>query len=111
MAAGGCYAIADGTPSRHAVRGDFDRPEGTLRLAYDDTYLYFAIDQADAVFKTRPGASIWDADGLQIGVSVPQKFMIRPNNDGIQETAYAGIRHQRRRRSAEFVGMGQHEFE
>lgn len=87
--AGGCYAIADGTPSRHAVRGDFDRPEGTLRLAYDDTYLYFAIDQTDAVFKTRPGASIWDADGLQIGVSVPQKFMIRPNNDGIQETAYA----------------------
>lgn len=87
------------------------RPEGTLRLAYDDTYLYFAIDQTDAVFKTRPGASIWDADGLQIGVSVPQKFMIRPNNDGIQETAYAGIRHQRRRRSAEFVGLGQHEFE
>ncbi|MBS1372235.1 MAG: hypothetical protein HPZ91_20000 [Lentisphaeria bacterium] len=83
------YAIGDGTPSRHAVRGEFDRPEGTIRLAYDDTFLYFAIDQKDAVFKTRPGASLWDADGLQIGVSVPQTFMIRPNNDGIQETAYA----------------------
>ncbi len=85
----GRYVISDGTPSRHAVRGEFDRPEGTIRLAYDDQYLYFAIDQKDAVFKTRPGASLWDADGLQIGISVPQKFMIRPNNDGIQETAYA----------------------
>ena len=71
------------------MRGDFDRPSGTIRLAYDDRNLYFSIDQQDKTFVTRPAASLWDGDSLQIGVSVPQKFMIRPNNDGIQETAYA----------------------
>ncbi len=85
----GRYRISDGAPSRHGVRGEFDRPEGTIRLAYDDEFLYFAIDQQDAVFKTAAGASLWNGDSLQIGVSVPQKYMIRPNNDGIQETAYA----------------------
>lgn len=87
--AAGTYSIGDGTASRHAVRGDFDRPSGTIRLAYDDRNLYFSIDQQDKTFVTRPAASLWDGDSLQIGVSVPQKFMIRPNNDGIQETAYA----------------------
>lgn len=87
--AAGIYRIADGSPSRHAVRGEFDVPEGTIRLACDDKYLYFAIDEKDAVFKTSAASSLWSGDSLQIGVSVPQKFMIRPNNDGIQETAYA----------------------
>ena len=85
----GVYKIDDGVPSRHAVRGEFDRPSGVLRLAYDERYLYFSIDQADKTFVTREAGSLWDGDSLQIGVSVPQKFMIRPNNDGIQETAYA----------------------
>lgn len=87
--AAGLYRIADGSPSRHSVRGEFDSPEGTIRLACDDKFLYFAIDEKDAVFKTFDAPSLWNGDSLQIGVSVPQKFMIRPNNDGIQETAYA----------------------
>ncbi len=85
----GEYSIADGTPSRHAINGDFDRPEGTIKLAYDDKNLYFSVNTKDKTVSTRDGASMWDGDSLQIAVSVPQKFMIRPNNDGIQETAYA----------------------
>lgn len=85
----GLYCLNGGQPSRHAVRGEFDRPEGTLRLAYDANNLYFAVNVKDRTVQTRDGASLWDGDSLQIAVSVPQKFMIRPNNDGIQETAYA----------------------
>jgi hypothetical protein len=87
--ASGIYSISDGSRSRHAVRGKFDVPEGKIRLAYDDKFLYFSIDVEDKEVKTSKGASLWDGDSLQIGVSVPQKFMLRPNNDGIQETAYA----------------------
>jgi len=87
--AAGVYRISDGVPSRHAVRGAYDVPAGTIRLAYDGEYLYFAVDEKDAVFKTADASSLWNGDSLQIGVSVPQKFMIHPNNDGIQETAYA----------------------
>lgn len=87
--ASGIYSISDGSRSRHAVRGNFDVPEGKIRLAYDDKFLYFSIDVEDKEVKTSKGASLWDGDSLQIGVSVPQKFMLRPNNDGIQETAYA----------------------
>ncbi len=85
----GGYAIADGLPSRHAVSGEFDRPEGTIRLAWDDERLYFFIDELDHTFRPRKGAALWDGDSLQIGLSAPQSFMLRPNNDGIQETAYA----------------------
>ncbi len=85
----GQYSIADGLPSRHSVRGDFDRPEGAIKLAYDEKNLYFSIKVKDQTFKTADGASMWDGDSLQIGISVPQKYMIRPNNDGIQETTYA----------------------
>ncbi len=85
----GVYRIADGAASRHAVRGEFDVPQGTIRLAYDDKFLYFSIDEKDAVFKTFDAPSLWNGDSLQIGVSVAQTFMIRLNNDGIQETAYA----------------------
>lgn len=85
----GTYQVADGTPSRHSVRGEFDQPDGEIRLSYDDENLYFSLQLKDKTAKTGNGASLWDGDALQIAVSVPQKFMIRPNNDGIQETAYA----------------------
>lgn len=86
----GRYEIANGTESIHGLKGAFDRPTGTIRMAYDDTCLYFAIDVKDRDFRpAKSAASLWDGDSLQIGVSVPQRDMIRPNNDGIQETAYA----------------------
>lgn len=88
--AAGCYDIANGMESVHGLKGKFDRPSGTIRLGYDNTNLYFAIDVRDNDFHpSKSAASLWDGDSLQIGISVPQKDMIRPNNDGIQETAYA----------------------
>lgn len=87
--AGGVYPIEDGNRSLHGITGKFDRPSGLLALAYDETYLYLSADVRDAWFKTFSAASLWNADSLQIGISVEQKHMIRPNNDGIQETAYA----------------------
>ena len=88
--ASGWYAIENGTPSAHGLKGQFDRPAGTIRLAYDKTNLYFAVDVRDRDFLPSSSASsLWNGDSLQIGIRVPQKDMIRPNNDGIQETAYA----------------------
>lgn len=88
--AAGRYEIGNGTPSVHGLKGRFDRPAGTIRLAWDKNNLYFAVDVKDRDFiPAKSAASLWDGDSLQIGVSVPQKDMIRPNNDGIQETAYA----------------------
>lgn len=86
----GIYRLETGTYSRHAVKGEVDRPTGFLRLACDEKYLYLSCDVRDKEY--RPAAetrSLWDGDSLQIGISVPQADMIRPNNDGIQETAYA----------------------
>ena len=86
----GRYQLAGGTFSLHGMKGKFDRPDGTVSLAYDRKYLYFAVEVRDKDFLPQASAaSLWNGDSLQIGISVPQKYMIRPNNDGIQETAYA----------------------
>ncbi len=88
--AAGRYQLAGGMLSLHGMKGTFDRPEGTVTLAYDNEYLYFAVEVKDKDFMPQASAaSLWNGDSLQIGVSVPQNRMIRPNNDGIQETAYA----------------------
>ncbi len=86
----GVYRLESGTYSRHAIKGEADRPTGFLRLACDEKYLYLSCDVRDKEY--RPAAetrSLWDGDSLQIGISVPKSDMIRVNNDGIQETAYA----------------------
>ena len=88
--ASGRYQLAGGMFSLHGMKGTFDRPAGTVALAYDKEYLYFSLEVKDKDFMPQASAaSLWNGDSLQIGVSVPQSRMIRPNNDGIQETAYA----------------------
>ena len=88
--AAGRSQLAGGMFSQHGMKGTFDRPSGTIALAYDKEYLYFALEVKDKDFLPQESAaSLWNGDSLQIGVSVPQSRMIRPNNDGIQETAYA----------------------
>lgn len=83
------WPLADGHYSMHAVRGDYDKPEGTVKLSYDQEALYFDIAVKDKTLSLSKRDSIWNGDSLQIGISVPQKDMIKPNNDGIQETSYA----------------------
>ena len=88
--ASGRYSLSGGMFSLHGMKGTFDRPAGTVALAYDKENLYFAVEVKDKDFLPQASAaSLWNGDSLQIGVSVPQSCMIRPNNDGIQETAYA----------------------
>lgn len=83
------WQLADGHYSVHAVRGEYDKPEGTVKLSYDNEFLYLAVTVKDKTLKLAKRDSIWNGDSLQIGISVPQKDMIKPNNDGIQETSYA----------------------
>jgi len=83
------WRLEDGHYSVHAVRGQYDQPEGTVKLSYDDEFLYLAVTVRDKTLKLSSRDSIWNSDSLQIGISVPQKDMIKPNNDGIQETSYA----------------------
>ena len=86
----GVYPLETGTYSRHALKGEVDRPTGRLYLASDENYLYLACDVKDREFlPASEAASLWSGDSLQIGISVPQADMFRANNDGIQETAYA----------------------
>ncbi len=86
----GRASLAGGTFSRHGMKGIFDRVAGTLFLAWDSEFLYFAVEVKDKDFLPQESAAtLWNGDSLQIGISVPQRCMIRPNNDGIQETAYA----------------------
>ena len=85
----GSYAISDGVMSSHGLTGENDRSSGVIRLAWDEKYLYYAIDVNDATYRTaaRP-ADMWQGDSLQCGVAVGPEFMVKPNNDGLQETAY-----------------------
>lgn len=81
--------LKDGVPSRHAVPEAHDVPTGTIRLAYDDEFLYVAVDVRDATHLLGRNASqLWQGDSLQFGLSVAPGDMVRPNNDGLQETAY-----------------------
>lgn len=87
--AGGSYAVGDGVMSSHGLTGKNDRPSGVIRLAWDENFLYYAVDVNDATCRTaaRP-ADMWQGDSLQCGIAVDPQFMLRPNNDGLQETAY-----------------------
>ncbi len=81
--------LEDGVPSRHEVPEAHDVPTGTIRLAYDNDCLYVAVDVRDATHRLGRNASqLWQGDSLQIGLSVARGDMVRPNNDGLQETSY-----------------------
>jgi hypothetical protein len=84
------YNLADGLYSKHAVKGKNDRTQGQLYIAWDNKHLYIGAQIKDKYFRpSKIPSSLWAGDSLQIGISVAPKFMIRPNNDGIQETSYA----------------------
>ncbi len=84
------YSLEGGTPSIHAVEGQKDLTRGKLYLCWDKRYLYLGARITDKFHHpAEKAASLWNGDSLQIGISVPVGSMIRPNNDGIQETTYA----------------------
>jgi hypothetical protein len=86
------FTLADGTYSEHSVKGEKDLPEGKLYLCWDEKYLYLGMSVKDKYHRPAANvASLWSGDSLQIGISVDKAAMIRSNNDGIQETAYAEI--------------------
>lgn len=85
----GRFAIGDGVASSHGLTGENDRPSGVIRLAWDEDFLYYAVDVNDKTCRTVAlPADMWQGDSLQCGIAADPQFMIRPNNDGLQETAY-----------------------
>jgi hypothetical protein len=87
---GSSFALENGVFSKGSVKGDFDRPKGSVSLSWTRDALLLEVatqDKWHVVAKSPEG--MWNADSLQIGVAVPQSEMIHPNNDGIQETLYS----------------------
>jgi len=61
-------------------------------MCWDDKNLYLgAIIDDETHLPNKAVSSLWNGDSLQIGISVNPQNMIKPNNDGIQETAYCEI--------------------
>jgi len=84
------FSLADGTYSQHSVLGEFDRPEGQLHLGWTAQGLELLLTCHDRWLVPPASAdSLWQGDSLQLGFSVDPAEMVRPNNDGIQETSYA----------------------
>jgi len=83
------FNLGDGVYSRHRVAGEFDRPEGKLYLGWNSTHLLMKVVCHDRNMIVAPRVdNMWNGDSLQIGFSIAQDKMIKPNNDGIQETTY-----------------------
>jgi hypothetical protein len=83
------FELSGGEYSRHSIEGEFDRPEGKLYLGWSRESMLLRLVCRDRwqITAEQP-ESMWQGDSLQIGFCVPQEEMIRPNNDGIQETSF-----------------------
>jgi len=83
------FSLANGEPSKGAVNGAFDVPEGSLELGWSEKALLIRISMKDKwhVAASSP-EGMFGGDSLQIAFAVEQSEMIHPNNDGIQETLY-----------------------
>ncbi len=97
------YDLAGGVVSRHFAKGVNDKISGQLYLSGNSQYLFIGARLLDKHYRPEKSiASLWKGDSLQIGISVPAEYMIRKNNDGIQETSYAefGVRQSNERPSS-----------
>lgn len=87
---GSVYNLNDGIYSKHAIKEDMDIPIGKLYFCWDSNYLYIGARIKDKYHNlSSHKSSLWSGDSLQIGLSIKPEYMIRANNDGIQETTYA----------------------
>lgn len=66
----GRFAIGDGVASSHGLTGENDRPSGVIRLAWDEDFLYYAVDVNDKTCRTVAlPADMWQGDSLQCGIA------------------------------------------
>lgn len=72
--------------------GKADAAHGRLAFAWNEEALLLAVDVADATPSPGTAAgSMFNADSIQLGVSVATAQQLRPCNVGIMETAYAEL--------------------